>query len=115
VHDRENVGQPRKTQKEIQTMKTHFITRTLLVASLALIPWIAAPSADAAGKTPKASAPPTQSEGRNIMASGSVEDSQQACLARIPKVATAGQRMVAEDSCKRDQESRQSIQDAPGR
>ena len=96
-------------------MTTHFITRIILVAALALIPWIAVPSAEAAGKAPKASAPPTQSEGRSIVASGSVEDTQQACLARIPKDATAGQRMIAEQSCKRDQTSRQSIDDAPGR
>ncbi len=96
-------------------MKTHFITRTILIVSLGLVPWIAAPSADAAGKAPKASAPPTQSEGRSTVASGAVEDTQQACLARIPKDATSGQRMIAEHSCKRDQASRQSIQDAPGR
>lgn len=97
-------------------MNTHLvITRIIVIASLVLIPWISTPSADAAGKAPKLSAPPTQSEGRSTVASGSTEDSQQACLARIPKVATAGQRMVAEDSCKRDQESRQSFQNAPGR
>ena len=88
-------------------MNTHLvITRTLLIAVLALIPWIATPSAGAAGKAPKASAPPTQSDERNAVASGAVEDSQQACLARIPKDATAGQRMLAEHSCKRDQASR---------
>ncbi len=96
-------------------MTTHFITRIILVTALALIPWITAPSAEAAGKAPKASAPPTQSEGRSIVASGAVEDTRQACLARIPKDATAGQRMIAEHSCKRDQTSRQSIDDAPGR
>ena len=96
-------------------MKTHCITRSLLVAALALIPWVAAPSADAAGKAPKASAPPTPSEGRSIVASGAAEDSRQECLARIPKDATSGQRMIAEHSCKRDQESRQQMQDAPGR
>lgn len=88
-------------------MNTHLvITRTILIAVLALIPWLAAPSASAAGKAPKASAPPTQSEGRSTVASGAVEDSQLACLARIPKDATAGQRMLAENSCKRDQASR---------
>lgn len=87
-------------------MNIHRITRTILVVLLALLPWIAAPSAGAAGKAPKASAPPTQSEGRSTVASGAVEDSQQACLARIPKDATAGQRMLAENSCKRDQASR---------
>ena len=96
-------------------MKTHLIIGSMLIAVLALVPWITAPSADAAGKTPKASAPPTQSEGRSIVASGAVEDSRAACLARIPKDATSGQRMIAEDSCKRDQVSRQSMQDAPGR
>ena len=97
-------------------MNTHsVIIRTILIAVLALIPWIAAPSAEAAGKAPKASAPPTQSEGRSSVASGASEDSQQACLARIPKDATAGQRMIAEHSCRRDQESRQSFEDAPGR
>ena len=87
-------------------MQTHLITRTVLIALLALIPWVAAPSAEAAGKKPKASAPPTPSEGRSTVAPGAVEDSQQACLARIPKDATSGQRMLAEDSCKRDQSSR---------
>ena len=89
-------------------MQTHLITRTVLIALLALIPWIAASSAEAAGKAPKASAPPTQSqtEGRTTVASGAVEDSQAACLKRIPQNATAGQRMLAEDSCKRDQSSR---------
>ena len=87
-------------------MQTHLITRTVLIALLALIPWVAAPSAEAAGKKPKASAPPTQSEGHTTVASGAVEDSQADCLKRIPKNATAGQRMLAEDSCKRDQTSR---------
>jgi hypothetical protein len=32
-----------------------------------------------------------------------VEDSLNACMARIPKDATAGQRMLAEESCRRDQ------------
>lgn len=37
------------------------------------------------------------------IASGAVEDSLNACMARIPKDATAGQRMLAEESCRRDQ------------
>ena len=105
-------------EEETPTMNIHLvITRAILVASLAVIPWIAAPSGQAAdkpSKTPakasakaaKASAPPTQSEGRSTVASGAVEDTQSDCLTRIPKDATAGQRMLAEDSCKRDQKSR---------
>jgi hypothetical protein len=45
---------------------------------------------------------------RNIdrVASGAVEDNLNACLARIPKEASAGQKMLAEESCRRDQAAR---------
>ncbi len=39
----------------------------------------------------------------NRAAAGSAGDSLDACLARIPKDGTAGQRMLAEASCQRDQ------------
>ena len=45
----------------------------------------------------------TDTKTRNRVASGSVEDSLDACLARIPQDASAGQRMLAAESCKRDQ------------
>jgi hypothetical protein len=45
----------------------------------------------------------TDTKTRNRVASGSVEDSLEACMARIPQDASAGQRMLAEESCKRDQ------------
>jgi len=40
------------------------------------------------------------------VASGAVEDTLNACLARIPKDASAGQKMLAEESCSRDQGAR---------
>ncbi|MEQ1794674.1 MAG: hypothetical protein ABL970_10825, partial [Nitrospira sp.] len=40
------------------------------------------------------------------VASGAVEDSLNACMARIPKDASAGQKMLAEESCRRDQANR---------
>lgn len=45
---------------------------------------------------------------RNIdrVAPGAVEDTLNACLARIPKDASAGQKMLAEESCRRDQAAR---------
>ena len=46
----------------------------------------------------------------SAVASGAVEDSLKACLARIPKDASAGQRMMAEQSCQRDEESRQPFE-----
>lgn len=45
----------------------------------------------------------TDTKTRNRVASGSVEDSLDTCMARIPQDASAGQRMLAEESCKRDQ------------
>ncbi len=48
-------------------------------------------------------------------AAGSVEDSLQACLSRIPKDATAGQRMIAEQSCRRDESDRKPFQASGGR
>ena len=39
---------------------------------------------------------------RNRVASGSVEDNLNDCMARIPQDASGGQRMLASESCKRD-------------
>jgi hypothetical protein len=44
-------------------------------------------------------------------ASGAVEDSLKACLARIPAVASAGQRMMAEQTCAGEEGARQVIRD----
>lgn len=40
------------------------------------------------------------------VASGTQGDTLEACMARIPKDASAGQRMLAEESCRRDQANR---------
>lgn len=47
-------------------------------------------------------------------ASGQAGDTLEACLARIPEDASAGQRMIAEESCKRDAANRKSIESVPG-
>lgn len=47
------------------------------------------------------------------IASGAVEDSLKACRARIPELASVGQRMLAEQSCASDEESRKAIRSAP--
>lgn len=44
-----------------------------------------------------------ESKSRNRVASGSVEDNLDACMARIPQDGSVGQRMLAVESCKRDQ------------
>jgi len=50
-----------------------------------------------------------------MTASGAVEDNLKYCLKRIPQKASTGQRMMAEQGCRRDQESRKSIDAVPGR
>jgi hypothetical protein len=44
---------------------------------------------------------------------GAVEDTLQDCMARIPKDASIGQRMVAEQSCWRDENDRQPFRSDP--
>ena len=46
-------------------------------------------------------------------AAGAVEDTLQACMARIPKDASIGQRMIAEQSCWRDENGRQPFRFDP--
>ena len=46
-------------------------------------------------------------------AAGAVEDTLQACMARIPKDASIGQRMIAEQSCWRDENDRQPFRADP--
>lgn len=77
---------------------------SLLVSSLA-----------SAADIPKSVPPTSQTAALPTVASGAVEDSLQACMARIPKEATIGQRMVAEQSCQRDQSTRGVYLSVPGR
>ncbi len=44
---------------------------------------------------------------------GAVEDALKACLARIPEHASVGQRMLAELTCQREEETRKTYQRAP--
>ncbi len=48
------------------------------------------------------------------VAAGAVEDTMQACMARIPQDASIGQRMIAEQSCWRDENDRKPLRDVPG-
>lgn len=61
-----------------------------------------------------ASLSPSSAEGLNETASGAVEDTLNACLARIPEDASAGQRLIARESCQRDKAERQAIDAVPG-
>ena len=95
----------------------YFTRRMILVASLALgfaqIAWLDVPPTHAADR-------PTQGPAQALAtaesdtASGAAEDTLKACVTRIPKDASIGQRMVAVESCQRDEGDRQSIQSVPG-
>lgn len=49
----------------------------------------------------------------NVPASGAAEDTLKACLARIPKIASVGQRMLAKQTCAGADETRKAIRVAP--
>jgi hypothetical protein len=52
---------------------------------------------------------------RSFAAAGTQGDTLQACLDRIPKDASAGQRSVAESTCRRDHAGQRSISLVPGK
>ncbi len=48
----------------------------------------------------------------DVTASGAAEDTLKACVARIPALASAGQRMLAEQSCAGEEEVRKTMRAA---
>jgi hypothetical protein len=98
-------------------MNTKFIGPMVTVAALALSVGCAEMSAEEVGQSSGAATPSVASAGTGTgaMAAGAAGDTLQACLARIPADASAGQRMIAEQSCGRDQGDRKLIQAVPGR
>lgn len=86
----------------------------VMFAWLVLIVGIAVGPAQAAAKVSNAATPIASQSGLNITASGAVEDNLKHCMERIPKNASAGQRMMAEQGCGRDQEARKSFDAVPG-
>ncbi len=89
-----------------------FIRYMVMVASLTLVAGAAVGPAQGADKPLKAEA--ATEDGLSITASGAVEDNLKTCMGRIPKDASAGQRMMAEQGCGRDQETRKSLDAIPG-
>lgn len=102
--------------REVRTMRTNLIiTLTVLVAALVLIMGIPSLPTQAAEKASGASIASASAGEIGVVASGAAEDTLLACLARIPKDASAGQRMFAEQSCKRDEGTRELVNAVPGR
>ena len=97
-------------------MTTLFTKRTICVltvlfgASLSL----GLVSIQAADREPALVAPGSDTTTEPGIAAGSVEDTLQACIARIPKDASIGQMMIAEQGCWRDENDRKPGQAIPG-
>jgi len=91
------------------------IRHMIMVALVTLIAGAVVEPAQAADKHLRADASAAPESGLSVTASGSVEDNLKTCMGRIPKDASAGQRMMAEQGCERDQEIRKSLDAVPER
>ena len=92
-----------------------FMGQTMLVTALVVVAWLSAAAAQAGDQPANVKTSLASTESLGIIASGAVEDNLKTCLARIPKDASAGQRMIAVQSCERDDEGRQTYGSVPGR
>lgn len=91
-----------------------FIRQSVLLSSfLVLVAFWPTLSIGAADQSVKGAMILAPNEALGTVASGAVEDTQKACLARIPDMATAGQRMLAEQNCKAEETSRKSLSLSP--
>ena len=89
------------------------IRRVVILTSLVLICGLPALATQAVDQ-PSGGSPPVVLTGEPAMiAAGAVEDTQKACLARIPTDGSAGQRMLATQSCEQYEGTRKVSQDAP--
>ena len=85
----------------------------LFLVSLFVI--VSSPSAvlyaeDKSSKQPTSRGP---NEDLNTMAANAIDDTLKACLARIPQLATPGQRLLAEQNCRGEEKARQATQATP--
>ena len=91
-----------------------FIKQTIAVLAILLSAFLAAPPVQAEDRAPATIAPGSNGMTEEDIAAGSVEDTIGACMARIPKDASIGQVMIAEQSCWRDENDRKPVQAVPG-
>ena len=86
------------------------IPRIIIIGASLILPVIFGSSAEAASKAPEKTATAVTTTQGKAIAAGASEDSLKSCLSRIPQNATAGQRMIAEQSCQRDEGERKPFQ-----
>ena len=82
--------------------------------TIVLSGFLAAAPIQAQDRGPATAAPGSNAISGADIAAGSVEDTIEACKARIPKDASIGQVMIAEQSCWRDENERKPVQAVPG-
>jgi len=88
-------------------MKTTLHSKRMFCAVLLLFAAsLVAVLAQAADSPPATRAHGSDTTTEPRIAAGAVEDTLKACMARIPKDASIGQRMIAEQSCGRDDRDR---------
>ena len=92
-----------------------FIHRMFFAGSMILFAVLFTSPVQAADKAPTPPTTPSANDSITSIAAGTIEDSLRACLSRIPKDATAGQRMFAEQSCRRDDGDQKPFQATDGR
>ena len=95
-------------------MTPFFIKQTIAVLTILLSAFLAAPLVQAEDRAPATISPGSNGMTEQDIAVGSVEDTIGACMARIPKDASIGQVMIAEQSCWRDENERKPVQAVPG-
>lgn len=90
-----------------------FTKRTICVLTILLSGSLEAAPLQAQDRAPSMGTPGSESIVGADIAVGSAEDSLRACMARIPKDASIGQVMIAEQSCWRDENERKPLQEVP--
>lgn len=96
-------------------MKTTLLSKRMFCAVLLLFAAsLVAVSSQAADPPSATHAPGSDTTIEPKIAAGAGEDTLKACMARIPKDVSIGQRMIAEQSCGRDERDRKPFLAVPG-
>jgi hypothetical protein len=93
--------------------KSTIISRIFVVSLVILMASWAVPFVNAAEPPVKEATPRAPATDLNKVAANSIDDTLKACLARIPEVATPGQRLLAEQNCRGEESTRQETQVTP--
>jgi hypothetical protein len=103
-------------------MHIHFLVKRSLLFSAMMLLASSLPCSIHAQDQPPKQSEDQQSKGELIIppkdrlgdvSPGAAEDTLKACLARIPERATVGQRMMAEQTCQREEQIRKTYQGSP--